>query len=98
MASRCLNCNGILTKSDSECYSCGEPVPKWVRSSPAPKPQSKRQSMVSWVTFCASLALTAYSFLAPHKPPLTVSLATSGVLLLVKVIVDWTSRARARVS
>lgn len=94
MASRCLNCNGILTKTDSECYSCGEPVPKWARVSATPKSRSKRQSIVSNLTFCASLAVTAYSFAAPHKPPLAISLATSGVLLLVKFIVDWTNRTR----
>lgn len=95
MASRCLHCNGILTRSDTECYICGEPLPKWARSSAVPKPKSKRQAIVSNVVFGASLALTAYCFIAPHKPPLTVSLAASGVLLLAKLIVDWTSRGRA---
>jgi hypothetical protein len=90
-----MNCNGILTKSDTECYSCGEPLPKWARSSAVPKPKSKRQSIISNVIFGASLALTAYSFIAPHKPPLTIGLAASGVLLLAKLIVDWTSRGRA---
>lgn len=92
MASRCLNCNGILTRSDSVCYSCGDPVPKWIKSSAVPKTKTKRQSVVSNVTFFGSLALAAYSLIAPNKPPLEISLAASGALLLVKLIVDWTAR------
>jgi hypothetical protein len=95
MVTRCLNCNGILTKSDSVCYSCGDPAPKWAKKSTIPKRYPKRHSLVSNLTFLASLALTGYSLLAPEKPPLTVSLAASGFLLLVKLIVDWTARTRA---
>ncbi len=94
MATRCLNCNGILTKHDSVCYSCGDPVPKWAKTSVLPKRTSKRHSVLSNITFFASLALTAYSLIAPNKPPLKISLAASGVLLLVKLVVDWTARSR----
>jgi len=90
-----MNCNGILTKSDTECYSCGEPLPKWARSSAVPKPKSKHHSVISNVIFGLSLALTGYCFIAPQKPPLTMSLAASGVLVLAKLIVDWTGKRRA---
>ena len=89
-----MNCNGIVTRTDEVCYSCGEMVPKAFRSSAVPKAKSKRQSVVSNITFALSLALTGYSFLAPTKPPLEISLAASGALLLVKVIIDWTARRR----
>jgi hypothetical protein len=46
--------------------------------------------------FFASLGLTAYSLLAENKPPLELSLAASGALLGVKLIVDWTARLRAK--
>lgn len=95
MASRCLNCNGILTRTDKTCFSCGDKVPKWVSSVPALK-KSRGSSIVSNILFCASLALTAYSFVAEKKPPLEVSLAASGALFGVKLIIDWTSRIRAR--
>ena len=26
MTTRCPSCNGIVTKTDSECYSCGEKI------------------------------------------------------------------------
>jgi predicted amidophosphoribosyltransferase len=97
MASRCLNCNGILTKTDRVCYSCGDKVPKWVCTAPARK-KSKGSSIVSNVVFIASLSLTAFSLVAEHKPPLNVSLAASGALFAVKLIVDWTSRRRANSS
>lgn len=95
MASRCLNCNGILTKTDRICYSCGDKVPKWVSSVPALK-KSRGVSIVSNIVFFASLAVTAFSLVAEHKPPLNVSLAASGALLAVKLIVDWTSKLRAK--
>ncbi|MGD0301364.1 MAG: hypothetical protein ABSE86_30165 [Bryobacteraceae bacterium] len=94
MASRCLNCNGILTKTDRICYSCGDKVPKWVSSVPGQR--SKGFSVVSNIVFFASLGLTAFSLVAEHKPPLEVSLAASGALLGVKLIVDWTSRLRTK--
>ena len=87
MTTRCLNCNGLLTPKDPVCYGCGDPVPKWVKSSSIPK--RRRHSFVSNVTFLASLALSGYCLVAPQRPPLAVSLAASGVLLLVKLIVDW---------
>lgn len=43
---RCNSCNGVLTRTDSECFVCGEPVPGakrrskfsllrlWVKSKP----------------------------------------------------------------
>ena len=95
MASRCLNCNGILTRTDRICYSCGDKVPKWVSSVPGLQ-KSRGFSIVSNIVFCASLGLTAYSLVAENKPPLEVSLAASGALFAVKLIIDWTSRQRAR--
>jgi hypothetical protein len=48
------------------------------------------------MVFFASLGLTAFSLVAEHKPPLEVSLAASGALLAVKLIVDWTAKIRAK--
>jgi hypothetical protein len=95
MASRCLNCNGILTKTDRICYSCGDKVPKWVSSVPGLK-KSRGSSLYSNLMFIASVGLTAYALLAENKPPLELSLAASGALLGVKLIVDWTGRLRAK--
>lgn len=87
MASRCINCNGIVAKDDLACYSCGEPIPKSARRSSV-LPQRRPASKLSNVIFVVSLALTAFSFITPNKPPLSVSLAASGVLILVKVLAD----------
>jgi hypothetical protein len=70
-------------------------VPKWVSSVPGLK-KSRGSSVVSNIIFFASLGLTAYAFLAENKPPLELSLAASGALLGVKLIVDWTARLRAK--
>jgi len=97
MADRCLNCNGILTRTDKVCYSCGDRVPKWVsKASIVALDEPKPHSLLSTLMLLASIGLTAYSFLAPEKPSLPVSLATSGALLAGKFILDWSARARAR--
>jgi hypothetical protein len=95
MASRCMNCNGILMKTDKVCYSCGDKAPKWVSTVPRVTERSRGATIVNRLVFCASISLTAYSFLAENKPPLDVSLAASGALIAMKLIVDWTSRLRS---
>ena len=34
---RCYSCNGIITRTDSECFTCGEPVPGAKRFRRQPK-------------------------------------------------------------
>lgn len=70
-------------------------MPKWQRSAPEQKQRSKRSRVLSNIVFAASLCLTVYSLVAETKPPLHVSLAASGFLLGVKLIIDWTSRKKS---
>lgn len=70
-------------------------MPKWVSSVPGLR-KSRTSSIFSNLMFFASLGLTAYALLAENKPPLELSLAASGALFGVKLIVDWTSRLRAK--
>jgi hypothetical protein len=39
---RCNSCNGVITRTDSECYVCGEPIPGARKRffQPKPKPPS----------------------------------------------------------
>jgi hypothetical protein len=62
------------------------------------KQSSKGASIINKVVFLASIGLTAYSLLAENKLPLDVSLAASGSLFAVKLIVDWGSRLRSKSS
>lgn len=55
---RCLSCNGILTKNERVCYSCGDPVPNQSKSS------LNGFSLLLALAFVASLGFTAYTFLA----------------------------------
>ena len=46
---RCMACNSVVTKNESECYVCGEPVPGAKKSflswlNPAPKPGSGKRN------------------------------------------------------
>jgi hypothetical protein len=81
---RCEHCNGIVKKTDSECYMCGERVPKYVSL----VVESKQFSMLSNVVFLASLGYTAFCWISEQKLPLSASLAISGTLLLVKFLAD----------
>lgn len=79
---RCLYCNGVVTRYDSTCYTCGDKVPKAIRLPLSSRPISTLSNMM----FIASLGLTAFSFFSSHEVPLGVSIAVSGIFLLLKVI------------
>jgi hypothetical protein len=79
---RCLSCDGIVTKHESVCYSCGQRIPKELRQRPTARPAS----LLSNLVFLASLGFAAYSFLSGQKLFLEVSLAVSGALLLLKLV------------
>jgi hypothetical protein len=59
---------------------CGDRLPK--RSGAA---VARPTSGFSNVLFMASLGLTAFSFLSPHKLPLSVTLSVSGFLFALSV-------------
>jgi len=80
---RCVSCHGVVTKYDAVCYGCGDPVPKFHRTF-----EPKRISKASNIAFIASIGLTVYSFVSPHKMSLWTSVALSGSILLVRIIAD----------
>ncbi len=67
---RCNECNGVITRSDSECYICGLPLGEkksfwtWKKKEPKPAPPV---TPVSNLLFVASLVLTLVSFMAGEK-------------------------------
>lgn len=88
---RCNECYSVITRSDSECYICGRPVPgrkrwSWLRKKEAqPAPPV---TPVSNLLFVASIALTLFSFLAPHKLPVSVGATLGGLLFVARVVSD----------
>jgi hypothetical protein len=88
---RCNECNSVLTKTDSECYICGDPVPGakkrvWRRKK-EPKPVAP-VTPLSNLIFMASLVLTLVSFLSSQKMSIGFSASLSGILLLARVFSD----------
>jgi predicted amidophosphoribosyltransferase len=80
---RCVYCHSVVTKDEDYCYVCGDSVPK------QPKAAVKGPvSALTNVAFLASLAFTAYCFFAQHKLSLTVSLAISLALLLIRILAE----------
>ena len=53
---RCLSCDGILTKEEKTCYTCGDPVPEHTKSAPNSVPLFLVVGMI------ASVGFVAYSF------------------------------------
>jgi len=91
---RCNTCNGIVTKTDSDCFTCGEPVngrARGKRTSKGNRATAKPAAQVTPVTnllFMASLVLTGVSFLSDQKMPLPISASLSGVLFVARLVTD----------
>ena len=90
---RCNSCNGIITKTDSECFTCGEPVPGlpkpvWYQIKKSKPRTPAPATPVTNLLFMASLVLTGVSFLSSQKLTLPVSAALSGVLLVARIVMD----------
>jgi hypothetical protein len=88
---RCNECNSVITKIDSECYICAQPVPGtkkrlWPRKK-EPKP-TPPVTPLSNLLFMASLVLTAVSFLSTQKMSIGLSAALSGSLLIARIFSD----------
>ncbi len=87
---RCNECNSVITKLDSECYICAQPVPgakqrRWQREQlKPPVPVTPMSNLL----FIASLVLTVVSFLCGEKMSLSFSVTLSGVLLIARVLSD----------
>jgi hypothetical protein len=88
---RCNDCNSIITRTDSECFVCGETVPGAKKRSQRRKKEPKPVPPVtplSNLLFIASLVLTLVSFLSSHKMSIGFSASLSGILLLARVFAD----------
>ena len=64
---RCLSCDGILTKDEKTCYTCGDPAPPQVKSAQNFVPLLLAAGLI------LSVGFTAYSFWsgAPRDPPVS---------------------------
>ena len=88
---RCNECNSVVTRTDSECYICGLPVPG------AKKPlwrRTKNPKSVPPVTplsnllFVVSVALTMFSFLWPNTMPVSFAATLGGLLFVARIVSD----------
>jgi hypothetical protein len=89
--SRCIECNSIITRTDSECYICGQVVPGNKKRSWIPKKEPKPAAPVtplSNLLFIASLVLTLVSFLSSQKMSVSLSASLSGILFLARFFSD----------
>jgi hypothetical protein len=79
-----------MTKSEATCYSCGSPAPWTVKE----KAKGKGFSRLATIMFFASAALTVASLFFDHTPPVTVCVAVTVVLMLVKSSADQLGKNR----
>jgi hypothetical protein len=80
---RCLSCNGILQRTESVCYSCGEAVPGGAKDKSKGKGMGGFGSIVS-LLFYLSLGMTVARIFSDHVPPFAVCLPATLILLFVK--------------
>ena len=76
---RCASCTGILTKSETVCFSCGESITQAQH-----KQARNRFSLAVNIAFYASIAVVVMSFFSEGKLPLPICLAVTVVLLFAK--------------
>ena len=76
---RCMNCNGILTRGETECFGCGTRAPR-AKSRPM---FGDRFAVVIKAAFFSSLILTAVSFFTDRTPPFSHCLVASVILLFI---------------
>jgi hypothetical protein len=99
---RCNSCNAVITKvDDSQCYTCGEPVPGTAKLFWRHKQVSKAKpaapvTPLSNLLFMASLVLMGVSFLSSQKMPLPVSATLSGILLTARIVTDRKAAPRQK--
>jgi hypothetical protein len=94
---RCEECNGIIARTDTECYMCGKPVPGSKKRFLKRKKQQPKEptpvTPLSNLLFIASLALTGVSFLSSYRMSIWVSATLSGGLLIARLFADrWAIR------
>lgn len=75
---RCTSCNGILTKTETVCYSCGE------KTVQVEKTKGDGFNTVASVVFYIALGLTGLSMFTKFGPPLAVCVPATIILLFVK--------------
>jgi hypothetical protein len=89
---RCNECNGIIAKTDSECYICGEPVPGFQKRALLRKKKEQKEAPpvtpLSNLLFMASLVLTAVSFLSGQKMSIGLSASLSAALFIARIFSD----------
>jgi predicted RND superfamily exporter protein len=87
---RCLSCNGILSKNEGVCYTCGEAVPENVKH----KGKGGGFATVVNIAFFSSLAFIGLSIFTNFGPPLTLSVAMALILLFVRSSADQLRKNR----
>lgn len=75
---RCTSCNGILTRAETVCYTCGE------KTGAGEKPKGGGFDKIASIFFYISLGLTVVSIFSNYAPPLSVCLPVTVILLFVK--------------
>lgn len=93
---RCNFCNSVITRSDSECYICHEPVPGMAKSFWRRNRETKAKAPVTPVSnllFMGSLVLTGICLLT-HQIPWPVSAALSGILLAARIVAERRATSR----
>jgi len=80
-----MSCNGIMTKAETVCYSCGEKTGLVATSAKASR---NGFNMVVSVVFYISLGLTVVSLFTNYAPPLAVCVPITLVLMFVKSSAD----------
>lgn len=81
---RCLTCNGLLTREEVVCGGCGTQVTSDKKAPGMGETLSKAVNIL----FYASLVMTAASLFLPNTPPISHCIVITAVLLFMKRSAD----------
>jgi hypothetical protein len=94
---RCNECNSVVTRTDSECYICGLPVPGRKKPFWKRKNDSKQLPPVtplSNLLFVASIGLTLFSFVSPGAMSVSFGTTLGGILFVARIASDRAAAKR----
>jgi hypothetical protein len=77
----------VVSRDEKRCYNCGD-------TKPASRAVVQRQPVSAWsnTVFIVALAFTFYFFLVERKLSLSLTMAISTALMLLRLAAEWIAK------
>ena len=84
---RCAYCFSVVSRDEAHCYNCGD-------SKPISRVTVRHRPLAAWSNsvFIVSLAFTLYFFLVERTLSLSLTVAISFTLMLLRLVAEWIAK------